>query len=101
MKIRTPQGSVGWATPSVALVIAPPHAVLRPNAAGPLEPASATYEPTGFGPVVVWCRVCAVTASAIAPARIAAPPSAIWRVARTETGRRPDGEGIDGANLCT
>src|SRR4051794_21276670 len=47
MKTRAPHGRVGWATPSVSARRTLPQAVRRPNAAGPLEPASATYEPSG------------------------------------------------------
>ena len=60
MKIRAPQGSVGCATPSVSGPITMPHAVRRPNSAGPLAPASATYEPSGRGALPLWCRVCAL-----------------------------------------
>src|SRR6478735_3793768 len=64
MKIRAPHGSVGCATPSVSARRTPPQAVRRPKAAGPLDPASATYEPSGCGEVLVVLRVWAVIASA-------------------------------------
>ena len=50
MKIRAPQGSVGLRdTLGVGARSSHRTPFVRPNAAGPLEPASATYEPTGCG----------------------------------------------------
>ena len=41
MNTRAPHGSVGCDTPNVSGWRTPPHAVRRPNAAGPLDPARA------------------------------------------------------------
>src|SRR5262245_36380265 len=59
-----------------------PQAVRLPNAAVPLEPASAVYEPYAAGSVLVVLFVFDATASAIAPARSATAASANSRWAR-------------------
>src|SRR6478752_656603 len=82
MKIRAPHGSVGCATPSVSARRTPPQAVRRPKAAGPLDPASATYDPSGCGEVLVVLRVWAVIASAATAASSASAASANSRTAR-------------------
>src|SRR5579885_1504924 len=85
MKTRAPHGSVGCAMPSVSGRSTPPHAVWRPNAAGPAEPTSATRSPTGRGAA----DDPPLPPQPLAAAAIAAASSAAAAVAKRPCSARP------------